>query len=74
MNIKIAMPEVLVIFSIFMYSQSFWFSVIAFCLGLLARIFSYVLEFHEKQAQTQSIKEGADEVANALKGIFNSNE
>ena len=70
MKIKIAMPEILVLFSLLMYTQSFTFSIVAFVLGLTGRIFSYVMDFHEKQTQAQSVKEGVDEMAEALKGIF----
>lgn len=72
MKIKIAMPEILVLFSLLMYPQSFTFSIVAFVLGLTGRIFSYVMDFHEKQTQAQSVKEGVDEMAEALKGIFKS--
>ena len=72
MKIKIAMPEILVLFSLLMYSQSFTFSIVAFVLGLTGRIFSYVMDFHEKQTHAQSVKEGVDEMAEALKGIFKS--
>ena len=70
MKIKIAMPEILVLFSLLMYTHSFTFSIVAFVLGLTGRIFSYVMDFHEKQTQAQSVKEGVDEMAEALKGIF----
>ena len=72
MKIKIAMPEILVLFSLLIYPQSFTFSIVAFVLGLTGRILSYVMDFHEKQTQAQSVKEGVDEMAEALKGIFKS--
>ena len=72
MDIKFGMPEILVIFALVIYSQSFTFAVTSFVLGLLGRIFVYIINFHEKQTQAESIKEGVDEVAEALKGIFNT--
>ena len=45
MDIKIGMPEILVVFALVIYSQSFTFSAVAFCLGLLGRILSYIMDY-----------------------------
>ena len=74
MNIKLGMPEILIIFSTFMYSQSFSFAITAFVLGVFARVFDYVMEFQAKQNQAASVKEGVDDVTEILKGIFKTDE
>ena len=74
MNIKLGMPEILVVFALFMYPQSFSFAMTGFALGITGRIFEYIMTFHEKQQAAQKVKDGVDEVADALKGIFNPNE
>ena len=70
MNIKFSMPELLVLFSLIMYSQSFTFSVLAFSLGLVGRIFVYLLDYAVEQKKAESMKEDINEVANAFKGMF----
>ena len=70
MNIKFSMPELLVLFSLVMYSQSYTFSVLAFCLGLVGRILVYLLEYAVEQKKAESMKEDINEVANAFKGMF----
>ena len=70
MNIKFSMPELLVLFSLVMYSQSFSFSVLAFCLGLTGRIIVYLLDYAVEQKKAESIKEDFGEVASALKDLF----
>ena len=54
MDIKIGMPEILVVFAFVIYSQSFTFSAIAFCLGLLGRTFN----------------QNVDELGTAFKDLF----
>ena len=71
MNIRFSMPELLVLFSLIMYSQSYSFSVLAFCLGLAGRIMAYLIEYSVEQKKAESMKGDIEEVANAFKGIFN---
>ena len=68
MKIKFGMPEALVIFSVLMYSNSFWFSVIAFCLGVLSSLASFLIEYSEKQEQSKQL---TDEAAKAQKTLSN---
>jgi hypothetical protein len=70
MNIKFSMPELLVLFSLVMYSQSFTFSVLAFCLGLAGRIIIYLLDYAVEQKKAESMKDDIEEVTNTLKGMF----
>ena len=57
MDIKIGMPEILVVFAFAIYSQSFTFSAIAFCLGLLGRIFSYLVNYSVEMKKAESRRE-----------------
>ena len=42
------MPEILIIFSLMMYPLSVPFSILAFTLGLMARIIDYLMSYSEK--------------------------
>ena len=70
MKLKIGMPEVLVLFSLFMFSQSFWFSVIAFSLGTLGRIFDYVLVWSLEQKKTEALNTEITNAAESIRNIF----
>ena len=70
MNVKLGMPEVLVLFSLFMYSQNFWFSLIAFTAGLLGRFCTYILETGAKAKLAEQKKQDVDSVAEFVKDIF----
>jgi len=70
MDIKIGMPEILVLFALVIYPQSFTFSAIAFCLGLLGRIFSYVMNYSIEMKKTESLNQSVDELGNAFKDMF----
>lgn len=70
MDIKIGMPEILVLFALVIYSQSFTFSATAFCLGLLGRIFSYVMNYSIEMKKTESLNQSVDELGNAFKDMF----
>ena len=70
MQLKFAMPELLVIFSLFMYSQSFSFSVAAFVLGLLGRISSYLIDYSSEMKKAEAINQNIDELGTAFKDIF----
>ena len=71
MDIKIGMPEILVVSAFVIYSQSFTFSAIAFCLGLLGRIFSYVLEYSLEMKKAEAVNANIDDLGNAFKDLFN---
>lgn len=70
MNVKLGMPEVLVLFSLFMYSQNFWFSVLAFSAGLIGRFCSYILEVGAAQKLADQKKQDVENVADFVKDIF----
>ena len=70
MDIKIGMPEILVLFALVIYSQSFTFSAVAFCLGLLGRVFSYVMNHSIEMKKAESLNQSVDELGNAFKDIF----
>lgn len=74
MNLKIGMPEILVLFSLFMYGQSFTFAVIAFCLGMSGRICAYLMDYSTEMKKAEVLNQSADEIGSALKGIFGANE
>ena len=71
MQIKLAMPEILVLFSLFMYSQSYTFSVIAFCLGLFARVGSYLIEYGTEVKKAEALNQSAEDLGSAFKEVFN---
>ena len=71
MDIKIGMPEILVVFAFVIYSQSFTFSAAAFCLGLLGRIFSYILEYSLEMKKAEAVNANIDDLGNAFKDLFN---
>ena len=71
MKLKLGMPEVLVLFSLFMFSQSFWFSVIAFSLGVLGRFFDFVMEKSLEQKKAEAINSEINNAADAIRNMFN---
>ena len=73
MKFKFAMPELLIVFSLFMFSQSFWFAIIAFSLGVISRTFEYVLTWSLEQKKAEAINEEITNAADALKNIFKTN-
>ena len=70
MDIKIGMPEILVVFAFVIYSQSFTFSAVAFCLGLLGRIFSYLVDYSLEMKKAESINQSVNDLGEAFSGIF----
>lgn len=70
MNIKIGMPEILVIFSLMIYPQSFGFSILSFSLAVAARIIDYTMACSEKIKKTESLNSSVDEASEVLKGLF----
>lgn len=74
MKLKLGMPEVLVLFSLFMFSQSFWFSVIAFSLGVLGRFFDFVMEKSLEQKKAEAINSEINNAADAIRNMFNTDK
>ena len=70
MNIKLGMPEVLVLFSLFMYTNNFYFAVTAFVLGALGRTMDYLLVWSTEQKKTEALQNSADNLGTAFKDIF----
>ncbi len=70
MDIKIGMPEVLVLFALVIYPQSFTFATVSFCLGILGRLFSYVMNYSIEMKKTESINQSVDDLGNAFKDMF----
>jgi len=71
MNIKIGMPEILVIFSLMIYTHSYTFSSIAFVLGILARIIQYLMDYSEKLKKAETLTNSVEEAQEVLKDLFN---
>ena len=74
MKLKIGMPEVLVLFSLFMFEMSFWFSIISFSLGVLGRIVEYITNYSIEMKKAESINQSVDDLGNAFKDLFNGNK
>ena len=70
MKLKFGMPEVLILFSLFMYTQSFWVSVISFVLGVTGRLFDYVLHWSLEQKKAEAINSEINNAADAIRNIF----
>ena len=74
MNIKLGMPEILVLASCFLYSQAFWFSSIAFSLGIISRTMDYLISYAVEQKKAEVAKEDLTDAVNAFKGIFSKDD
>ena len=70
MDIKLGMPEVLVVFALIIYPQSFTFASVAFCLGLLGRTMSYVMNYSIEMKKAESINQSVNDLGEAFNGIF----
>jgi len=70
MDIKLGMPELLLIFSLVVYSQSFTFSVIAFCLGVSARIVGYVMNYSIQMKKAETLEQNVEDLGKAFTDIF----
>tara|TARA_A100001011_G_scaffold334405_1_gene362731 strand:- start:1580 stop:1828 length:249 start_codon:yes stop_codon:yes gene_type:complete len=70
-KIKFGMPEILIVFSCLMYSSSFWFSVTAFCLGVLSRLASFLIEYNEKQERSKHISSEVEKAQKTLSNFLN---
>ena len=49
MKITFGMPEVLILFSLFIYQHSFWFSITSFVVGILGRLMAVCLDWQNQQ-------------------------
>jgi len=74
MNIKFSMPELLVLFSLFMYSQSFWFAVGAFTLGVISRLTVYLLDYGKELKRAENLSNGLDELSATVKDMLGANK
>ena len=74
MNLKFGMPELLVLFALFMYSQSLWFSVVSFGLGLLGRIMQYLMDYNAELKKAEALNTSVDELGTAFKDLFSGNK
>ena len=70
MQIKFNMPELLVLFSLFMYSQSYGFAVTAFVLGVLARVCNFLLEYNAEIKKAEALTQNIDDLGTAFKDLF----
>ena len=71
MNIKIGMPEILVIFSLMIFTHSYRFSFIAFVLGIFAIIIQYLIDYSEKLKKAETLSNSVEEAQEVLKDLFN---
>ena len=74
MQVKLGMPEILVIFSLLMYSQSFTFSIIAFCLGVFSRVAAYLVDYGQETKKVEAINQTAEDFSSVLTGLFSANK
>ena len=69
-NLNFGMPELLVLSSVWLYSQAFTFSMILLSLGLVGKFFAFALEAQEKKTVAESgektIKTITDTITNAI--------
>ena len=70
MQLKIGMPEILVLFSLLIYSNSFTFSIIAFCLGLSGRLFDYITQYSIEMKKAEAVNQNIEDMGQALSGLF----
>lgn len=70
MKLVIGMPEVLVIFSALMYSQSWGLSIFALVLGLLSRFVAYSIESNRQKELEAKKSESAQSIEQAVSNIF----
>ena len=71
MQVKLGMPEILVIFSLLMYPQSFVFSITAFCLGVFSRVGSYLIEYGSEMKKAEAISKSAEGLEDVFKDVLN---
>ena len=70
MQLKIGMPEILILFSLLIYSNSFTFSLVAFCLGIAGRLFDYVTQYSLELKKAEAVNQNIEDMGQALSGLF----
>ena len=70
MQLKIGMPEILILFSLLIYTNSFTFSAIAFCLGIGGRLFDYITQYSIEMKKAEAVNQNIEEMGQALSGLF----
>ena len=70
MKLVIGMPEVLVVYSVLMYSQSWGLSIFALVLGLLTRFVAYSVETNKQKEIEAKKAESAQSIEQAVSNIF----
>jgi len=70
MNVKLGMPEILILFALFIYSQSFTFSIISFVLGISGRLVTYIMDYSSEMKKAEVINQNVDELSTAFKDLF----
>ena len=67
MKVAFGMPETLVLFSLFMYPQNFWFSIFAFSIGVLSRILAFAIVQQEKKEKQEIIGKAVTLLGSAVR-------
>ena len=67
MKITFGMPEILVLFSAFIYNYSLFFSITAFVLGIMGRLCAFSIEYQKHTENLSANKE----LMESLKSSFN---
>jgi len=70
MQIKLGMPEILVLFSLLMYSQNLYFSLTAFSFGLLGRIIEYLIVYGAEMKKVEATNKNIDELGTVIKDML----
>ena len=74
MQIKLGMPEILILFSLVVYTQSFYFSVASFVLGISGRLIEYLMNYGIEMKRAESVNQNLDELGTAFKDFFSAKE
>tara|TARA_R110001592_G_scaffold279590_3_gene547017 strand:- start:808 stop:1050 length:243 start_codon:yes stop_codon:yes gene_type:complete len=74
MQIKLGMPEILILFSLVVYTQSFYFSVASFVLGISGRLIEYLMNYGIEMKKAESVNQNLDELGTAFKDFFSAKE
>ena len=69
-NLTFGTPQVLILSSVFMYSQNFWLAISMFALGLFGALAVYSIKHSVEQEKAKKMKESVDKVEGNLKSIF----
>ena len=69
MNIKFGICEILIIFSFLIYSNSWWFSIVAFSLGLTGAFFSYAIDWAASENEKARVEEEKEKTEAVIKNL-----